>query len=322
MCGIGAIICLKRLQEDTVTESVRNMALELESRGVHATGVCAIHENSFEILKMPVRASIFIETMQFKQFMKKNWHAKAFLVHDRHYTHGNPKHNYNNHPLESENYILIHNGVIRDHELSGMFDAVYKEKAKRINTKVETDSYFILRIAEYLGIEYIPSIQGTNVSIIFDKNQKVLYLFRGSNQGYTLYVGYCPELHMIACASTENALSGAFSRMNKLFNFFDINKKEYKYTKKELKQGDFYKLEIFGRTKFQKIYGSKSYRDGESELMLEEYCYQADVVSVGEIKLVQLKNLPKKVKKKLNAIFQKHGSWYACLLYTSPSPRD
>ena len=305
MCGIGAIINIKNnfseQRKEIITNSIHNMIMALESRGAHATGICAIHKDSVEILKRPVKASIFVKSNELSKFIDKNWKAKAFLIHDRHYTHGNPKYNYNNHPLESKNYVLIHNGVIRDSNLGAVFDEMVDDSSA-IDKRVETDSYFILRVAEYFGIHYIPSINGTNVSIIYDKVNKKLYIFRGSQQTYTLHAGYCDKLGLVAFASTKEALNNTFSKVKRLFNFFEMTKIEYQYISNEFEPNELYSIDLFNDVFFDKIYETDTIREDILEATIGDFV-SLDAFRVKNKTIVITNGIPKKVRKILNKSF-------------------
>jgi hypothetical protein len=107
-----------------------------------------------------------------------------FLVgHNRFTTSGKAKDNYNNHPFEEGDFIIVHNGVIwNDDELKKMYNLDYKE---------EVDSAIIGHLLNHLVVKQKESItnaikivaeslEGSFSIMIYVKSEDNLYYFKNS----------------------------------------------------------------------------------------------------------------------------------------------
>jgi hypothetical protein len=111
-----------------------------------------------------------------------------FLVgHNRFTTQGNAKNNHNNHPFESEGFIIVHNGVIHnDDTLKQMYNLDYKE---------EVDSAIVVYLLEHLVKEHkeniidavnivAESLEGSFSIMIYSKVEDCLYYFKNNNTSF------------------------------------------------------------------------------------------------------------------------------------------
>lgn len=238
--------------KNQIIHAVKAIVTDMQSRGEDSTGVVAIFVDREEIYKAAEKASDFVESDKFNAFMERNWEADCFLLHDRKYTQGEPKYNYNNHPLESDRFILVHNGIVSD-DLKDILDVIPKDK---FDTKVETDSYVINQVAELFGITSVPSINGSMSILMYDKQTKELHAFR-KNTTMPLMVGYSEEAKMIVFASTSSAIEEAFKKRKYLFNILEISESgsSSSITKSELKPGVLYTAKVFDSDiKFRKTF--------------------------------------------------------------------
>lgn len=107
MCGVVGIF---KDMEKPITEQeymdFLDMLVEAEARGKQATGVAYLRKDGkiFSI-KGPTMATRASEIIPFRKNMI------AMIGHTRASTGGSPHENKNNHPHESKNWILIHNGM-------------------------------------------------------------------------------------------------------------------------------------------------------------------------------------------------------------------
>jgi len=110
MCGIGGVWCfegVKLNKEDA--EKIKTLSILLEERGTDAYGFY----NGDKVVKFPSRASQVIKMIEnIKPFYKLVKGRTMFLIHTRLATIGDPINNENNHPFETKDFVLAHNGSI------------------------------------------------------------------------------------------------------------------------------------------------------------------------------------------------------------------
>jgi glucosamine 6-phosphate synthetase-like amidotransferase/phosphosugar isomerase protein len=105
MCGlVGAIG--KKIDLDII----RDLFLATQPRGKEATGFWT---SITDTIKAPLGADEFLKDSKTMERLTKGiGESNILLGHCRYATHGKPEYNYNNHPIESENWIVVHNGVV------------------------------------------------------------------------------------------------------------------------------------------------------------------------------------------------------------------
>ena len=201
MCGIMGLIGHPS-KKDAVSFINKGLSV-LEIRGKDATGIfytCLSSEEK-NIIKAPLSSKEFLKKFEVKVFIKeicKFLPQEDILIlgHCRAATQGSPQDNKNNHPLYSENWILIHNGVI-----SGDVEI--------INPSSDTDSEILLQALEQTKdmseIETIKKaisqISGSLAIALVNKKTNNVYLYRHSNPLYC-----CKTKSGIVFASTESIL--------------------------------------------------------------------------------------------------------------------
>jgi len=104
MCGlVGAIG--KNIDIDIIND----LFLATEPRGKEATGFWTPHTDT---IKAALGAEKFLNEDTKGKLKEGIEESNILLGHCRYATHGKPEFNYNNHPIESENWIVVHNGVV------------------------------------------------------------------------------------------------------------------------------------------------------------------------------------------------------------------
>ena len=151
-CGIGLIANLKKEKDnkEEIISITKKLFLALQKRGESASGIASIlpenEEKEFAVLKKPLKADAFINTESFKEFIEKYWNSRLLLLHTRAATKGSPSLNFNNHPMISKNFLIVHNGVIHDDAEPIMNDLITSSDFDLWDRRVETDSYMINKI--------------------------------------------------------------------------------------------------------------------------------------------------------------------------------
>ncbi len=181
MCGIGTYKSEKPLSREDIARIV-DYSKKTDVRGGDAFGVY----NTVRIYKAPVTAHGFWRMVE-----EFNLWGRVFpkgirqvIWHNRAATSGSPLNNCNNHPLESRNFILVHNGAVAN-------AAEYRSEYPKYT---EVDSYSILvcleRAYERTGdvekaFESLSDLVGTVRVIVYDKNTRETYAY--TNSGEVLY---------------------------------------------------------------------------------------------------------------------------------------
>ena len=131
---------------------LHSLFIETQDRGKNATGFWFPNTG---IVKAPQKASDFLKEHN-ETFQQGAEESRIFLGHTRFATHGKPENNFNNHPLESENWIMVHNGVI----------ATMKD-IDEYKYNSDTDTENLLAYIEQFGIEEGLSYCSSGASILF-----------------------------------------------------------------------------------------------------------------------------------------------------------
>lgn len=191
MCGLAVILlahCRRNNEDfDNIWEIFSENLVQNEQRGKEATGVCIINrDNSFKILKLPIPASEFIKREEYKKNIRKAFNKNTFCImgHTRKPTKGSVGYSNNNHPIETENIIGIHNGNIKNDD--NLFENIH------ISRKGEVDSEAIFAllgtIPENITRENyckeislkVKTIEGNMTTVSFDRrhSNEILLLKR------------------------------------------------------------------------------------------------------------------------------------------------
>lgn len=199
MCGILGYLSVKEnaTNIDTFYKRLQFMFKDLQREGgsynnIDATGYFHPY---IGIAKGNYKAEEAIELPEFEEI--KNYPVpQIFLGHVRKTTEGHPEENENNHPLWSDNYILIHNGTVD----SDILDTDIQEKYKMPGT---VDSNHILACLEEYGIDdFRKHLKGLAAIIFIKRNEEnALYFYRDTRPIFIMRLG-----HSIWISSTKTSL--------------------------------------------------------------------------------------------------------------------
>jgi len=140
MCGIAGIV--GKVNADVA----ERLIVALQSRGRDATGVGVVKGKSVYVYKTNVEAAHFVKLPMWSSARKRMKDSHVVLLHTRAATHGSPTNNDNNHPIYTDDSLIIHNGVVNVGKKYG-------------NSYGETDTEQFLRAIEDNG-GGIEGIQG------------------------------------------------------------------------------------------------------------------------------------------------------------------
>jgi predicted glutamine amidotransferase len=208
MCGILGFLTDKPNKENA--KYFKKILYMSDSRGKEATGIFYTKDDIFSIVKQPVSSPEFIKDI-FPKHVKMIENAKIALGHTRSPTQGSPKDNDNNHPIESENWILIHNGgVTKMPRLDG-----YKYKG-------EVDSEILISYIEKYGLkEGLPYVErgSAAVALIDKRDLNSVYLWREANP---IILACDTKSNTIFFASQKEFLERGLANKFLLFTSFQI----------------------------------------------------------------------------------------------------
>ena len=168
--------------------------------------------------------------------IKTSW----IVGHNRFKTQGDAKDNQNNHPFETKNFIVVHNGVINNDE--------DLKKQYKLNYTEETDSAVIPNLLEYFSSEgdkavtaikdVAENLEGSYSVFVYDKRSDDLYYFRndGSDFSFGLFVTPTGKI-LMGSTNDENLKEAYFDK----YGMFAIRK----FTARsivEAKEGKIYQI--------------------------------------------------------------------------------
>lgn len=191
MCGIGVVINYKGDKIDM--GFLKSMFDEMSGRGTDASGIYFEREEEGRIIrrlyKGPMASKSLWKLIQesekkdmkkYGDFIKKyrlNGTEKLIMFHTRAKTKGSEEDNANNMPIFSEDYVLIHNGVVDNKQLPEykyMGEVDSEEILARIQTKGLTDG--------------LAEIKGSMAIAIKPKKENFVYMYRNTNPLDIIYL--------------------------------------------------------------------------------------------------------------------------------------
>ena len=195
MCGIAGIV------GNVNPQKASTILYLLQTYGEDATGVAFKHKDNekFYVYKGPLPAEEVLRDPVYEKFVQKHAEeSNLTLLHCRLATHGSPLNNDNNHPIFSNNSMIIHNGIVH---LPEMFK----------NARGKTDTEQLLLYIDKYGLEKALEKAIGSVSIAYtelESNTLWLYTNTGAlNMGQTkgaLY--FCTSKAILSLYSRPQAL--------------------------------------------------------------------------------------------------------------------
>src|SRR4030067_1091064 len=148
MCGIVGYITDKPAVDNYVF--LTRLLYLAADRGTDATGVAITTKDNINIVKEAIPSDKFIKK-HFGTLREAITKSSVILGHTRAATQGHQKDNNNNHPIHSESYIMVHNGICPS-----------MDRIKGYPYKGEVDSEILLSYIEKNGIvKGLPELQGS-----------------------------------------------------------------------------------------------------------------------------------------------------------------
>jgi len=193
MCGIAGWF---RYGDTKVTRGeLKGLLKNLAVRGTDATGVSWEDKKQFWSLKAPLEAKEFVKLPDLKQKVPSILNSRWALLHTRQATHGTAYNNLNNHPIQNEQGLIIHNGMV-------------SVKA-HLPSKGETDTEQLLLHVQKFGLEEgIKKMAGTMSFAYVDYSLPGFFLYSHCS---SLVWGYDIERDMFVFCSTDPILAKSWT---------------------------------------------------------------------------------------------------------------
>ncbi|MHA1949334.1 MAG: class II glutamine amidotransferase [Candidatus Thorarchaeota archaeon] len=219
MCGIVGAIGAK-----IDGSFLANMFLATEPRGVEATGFWF---PSTGVQKDALKVSDFLPVYkeEFDAGVEKD---NVFIGHCRLATHGEPAYNENNHPIESENWRIVHNGIV---SMKDLIDYPYVS---------DTDTENILAYVEKYGIEtgltYCTS--GAAIIMVPKDRDDTLYLWKTATADMLIAYDMDNETFYICSGEKymKEALDPLSEKPERLGGLFSIADRRIKITEPKARE--------------------------------------------------------------------------------------
>jgi hypothetical protein len=200
------------------------LLLASDIRGKDASGILVVRSNgTYEMQKAPLEAEKFVPILQ---KMKKIISEAVLVVgHTRAATVGKPDNNANNHPIESDDWIMVHNG-----------SCTMMNKVKDYNYRGEVDSEVLLSHLQVGGFDGLKQLDRGSAAIAFinKSNPLDLYIWRDGNPCY-IGINAFSKTDRIIFASTDHILKQVSPYYLKLFSSLKttetLNRTLYKLTR-------------------------------------------------------------------------------------------
>lgn len=169
MCGIGFIV---RMGDSPIDKTQLDaMLIGLQRRGQDASGVALQRrDGEIHVYKTANAASRFVEMQSYKSFLSEKLDNEVViaLVHTRHMTTGHWSDNKNNHPLEGEHVVMVHNGMIANYR--SLFEKLSLEP------RCQTDSDIMRAILDKhqldrAGVRELEKVQGSAAIAVLDRRK-------------------------------------------------------------------------------------------------------------------------------------------------------
>jgi predicted glutamine amidotransferase len=206
MCGIMGIVGVERLGQNKTISFMEEGLVALSSRGKDSTGMW---HSQMGGLKSPVKAKEFLEYEEVAEFITEFSRIKTGAVvlgHCRAQTHGDASDNENNHPILSNNWVIMHNGIVDIDDVEG-YDYQGETDTERFLSLVQTSKRrnTVDRIAEA-----VEKTKGSLAVTLVNRRTKDLWVFR---EGRPLVAGLYKN-KVLLLSSTQSILEESIQKFN------------------------------------------------------------------------------------------------------------
>jgi len=230
MCGIFGV--LVKNENQYIGEDIQNFLEVLfklsESRGKEAAGLAVRSENSLDVLKLPIAATDFLKSSEYKKFADKVFGAlkgsgkQGFLAaigHARLATHGTEYFSHNNQPVIKEKAVCVHNGIIvNENQLWDKFPNLKREFEVDTEVFLSLLQLFLQETGSTVSAAHkvLETIEGSaSVAALFNNNYQLLLT---TNTG-SLYTCYNLKRDILVFASERYILEQFIEKVRRISAF-------------------------------------------------------------------------------------------------------
>lgn len=226
MCGIfGWLVSDNNSIDNKIFyKSIEKLFLLSESRGKEASGICYMDSDEVVVYKECFRAKKLIHGENFKKIMDYTNGKKHYMAmgHARMVTNGSHENTENNQPVEKNDLVCIHNGIIVN-------DKDIWSKYPDMDREVEVDTEVFLALLKRYNYQEdlltaiknsIKEIKGSLSVALLDKTSNYLMLY--TNVG-SLYIVLSNDKKMLLFAS-ERYILERLIRVKKLEKWYSASK--------------------------------------------------------------------------------------------------
>lgn len=211
MCGLFGVVAYNNMSSSDLSSLALSLGKASEIRGTDAGGFSFTENNKLKLVKNSGSISLngVFDTVP------NTW---GIMGHTRLGTGASEKNNFNNHPFPStiKPYTMAHNGIINnDLSLASTYNLP--------DTKVQTDSYIVVRMLDHLhnGVlsmdnlkDVVEKLEGTYNLTFQDKES--IWIIKNNNP---LHVINIKELGAYVYASTKEILYNALAHFYNVDDF-------------------------------------------------------------------------------------------------------
>lgn len=224
ICGISFQKNSKVFNSTMIHQILNKLLINCQVRGRSATGVAVANDKEIKVVKNNMPAKEFVKSTEFREVLKNHVSLTKeisiggtskrliqIIGHCRMPTKGSALNNKNNHPIVTDTFVGVHNGVISND------DDLFKTHQNSFKRNGEVDSEIIFKLIEkyYLSSKNMESailsasneLVGSSVcAFITTHNTHLLWLFR--NNGPISILHY-KDVGIIVFASVREHITKA-----------------------------------------------------------------------------------------------------------------
>lgn len=210
MCGIVGLISATAPVGRDIRPQLRTLLRMSESRGSEAAGLAVRTDKGIRIAKSAVAASAFTRSKSFDETLlfSDDELFSGCIAHTRLVTNGSAIFSANNQPVEFDEWVMVHNGIITNPEV--LWDAI----ATPQDSRTDLDSAALLAFVASQEVRGASSVEAVTrafgllngAASIAILNGRTEELILATNVG-SLYMGFDCSERMVVFASERHILA-------------------------------------------------------------------------------------------------------------------
>ena len=237
MCGLYGYTSKNNFISNNEAEIFNKLSSSAEIRGKEACGFATICNSNINVEKFTNKSSSVYKQREIKKKLSKFFslsEEKLLMGHSRLQTHGSSGNNANNQPVRDGQVVLIHNGIICNHNELAIQNKV------NINSELDSE-YLVKRFNQLLHSESSKNA----MSILFKEIEGEATIVMYENENLHLATN-CGNLYYIYFEESSEIIFASEEVFLKKLNFSDV-----KIVKLEPKEHIVYNLKSNSLEKFE-----------------------------------------------------------------------